>query len=66
MLQFFSVRNKIFYSFNFLFLQSFCPDGGTGRRDGLKHHCLHGLAGSIPARGTMFRQSVRTLLFNKL
>lgn len=29
-----------------------CPDGGIGRRDGLKHHCLHGHAGSTPALGT--------------
>ena len=29
-----------------------CPDGGIGRRVGLKHQCLQGLAGSIPALGT--------------
>lgn len=28
------------------------PDGGTGRRAGLKHQCLHWHAGSSPARGT--------------
>jgi hypothetical protein len=32
----------------------FCRrDGGIGRRDGLKHHCLQGHAGSSPAPGTM-------------
>jgi hypothetical protein len=31
----------------------FCRrDGGIGRRDGLKHHCLQGHAGSSPAPGT--------------
>jgi hypothetical protein len=30
-----------------------CPAGGTGRRAGLKHLCSQGLAGSIPALGTI-------------
>ena len=29
-----------------------CPDGGIGRRAGLKHLCLHWHAGSTPAPGT--------------
>ena len=29
-----------------------CPGGETGKRDGLKHHCSKGLAGSSPAPGT--------------
>ena len=28
------------------------PGGGIGRRVGLKHQCLQGRAGSIPALGT--------------
>ena len=30
-----------------------CPDGGIGRRAGLKHLCLHWHAGSTPALGTV-------------
>ncbi|MBZ4651348.1 MAG: hypothetical protein JG761_148 [Proteiniphilum sp.] len=29
-----------------------CPDGGIGRRAGLKHQWIHFHAGSIPALGT--------------
>ena len=31
------------------------PDGGIGRRVGLKHQCPKGCAGSTPAPGTMKR-----------
>ncbi len=30
-----------------------CPDGGIGRRAGLKHQFLHRSAGSTPALGTL-------------
>ena len=30
-----------------------CPDGGIGRRAGLKHQWIHFHAGSIPALGTV-------------
>ena len=30
-----------------------CPDGGIGRRAGLKHQWIHFHAGSIPALGTI-------------
>ena len=42
--------------FNFASLESdltACPDGGIGRRAGLKHQWLQGCAGSIPAPGTI-------------
>ena len=29
-----------------------CPDGGIGRRAGLKHQYLHGYLGSTPSSGT--------------
>ena len=32
-----------------------CPDGGIGRRVGLKHQWMQVLAGSIPALGTKIR-----------
>ena len=32
-----------------------CPDGGIGRRVGLKHQCPKGCAGSTPAPGTTKR-----------
>ena len=35
-----------------VFLHSQCPDGGIGRRAGLKHQWIHFHAGSIPALGT--------------
>ena len=41
----------------YVFLQSqnksICPDGGIGRRVGLKHQWIHFFAGSIPALGTL-------------
>ena len=33
--------------------KSICPDGGIGRRVGLKHQWINFLAGSIPALGTI-------------
>ena len=33
-------------------LRNRCPDGGIGRRAGLKHQWIHFHAGSIPALGT--------------
>ncbi len=36
-----------------VFLHSQCPDGGIGRRAGLKHQWIHFHAGSIPALGTL-------------
>ncbi len=33
-------------------LRNKCPDGGIGRRAGLKHQWIHFHAGSIPALGT--------------
>ena len=32
-----------------------CPDGGIGRRAGLKHQWIHFHAGSIPALGTRIK-----------
>ena len=40
-----------------------CPDGGIGRRAGLKHQWIHFHAGSTPALGT-FRNANR--LYNRL
>ncbi len=40
----------IFYTFASVFTTS--PDGGIGRRAGLKHQWIHFHAGSIPALGT--------------
>ncbi len=37
------------------FAPSFCPDGGIGRRAGLKHQWINLHAGSIPALGTRWR-----------
>ena len=37
-----------------------CPDGGIGRRAGLKHQWIHFHAGSIPALGT----SIKAKLLN--
>ena len=34
------------------FTQSKCPDGGIGRRVGLKHQWIHFHPGSIPGLGT--------------
>ena len=34
------------------FQKEICPDGGIGRRAGLKHQWIHFHAGSIPALGT--------------
>ena len=41
------MRNKL--------TQSKCPDGGIGRRVGLKHQWIHFHPGSIPGLGTMIR-----------
>ena len=35
-----------------VFFGRLCPDGGIGRRAGLKHQWIHFHAGSIPALGT--------------
>jgi hypothetical protein len=39
------------------------PDGGIGRRNGLKHHRLHWHAGSTPALGTKKRNNHQILRF---
>ena len=39
-----------------------CPDGGIGRRAGLKHQWIHFHAGSIPALGTTKK---RLKMFNR-
>ena len=44
------------------FAPSFCPDGGIGRRAGLKHQWINLHAGSIPALGTS--KSAKQLNFN--
>jgi hypothetical protein len=51
-------------------LSDICPDGGTGRRAGLKNQWEFSLAGSIPAPGTfliiifiLIRQSIGIKLF---
>ena len=54
------ILQRCFYNFAIrkicVFLQSeiksTCPDGGIGRRAGLKHQWIHFHAGSIPAPGT--------------
>ena len=43
------MRNKL--------TQSKCPDGGIGRRVGLKHQLQQCCAGSIPAPGTIQKTS---------
>ena len=45
------VRLKIMSTFATHFKNK-CPDGGIGRRAGLKHQWIHFHAGSIPALGT--------------
>ncbi len=42
-------------------LSTTCPDGGIGRRAGLKHQWIHFHAGSIPALGT---RKEKTLIDN--
>ena len=37
-----------------------CPDGGIGRRAGLKHLWSQGRAGSTPALGTIDRLQIST------
>jgi hypothetical protein len=41
---------------------NFCPDGGIGRRAGLKHQWQQCCAGSIPAPGTEKEMRVRASL----
>ncbi len=41
---------------NYLCTLNNCPDGGIGRRAGLKHQWIHFHAGSIPAPGTVFHR----------
>ncbi len=48
----------------FVFLT--CPDGGIGRRVGLKHQCPQGHAGSTPALGTQRDQDYFRSLFLRL
>ena len=38
-----------------------CPDGGIGRRAGLKHQWIHFHAGSIPALGTRIKAKLLVL-----
>ena len=45
-------RNKKKHYLCNAFLKKECPDGGIGRRAGLKHQWIHFHAGSIPALGT--------------
>jgi hypothetical protein len=45
-----SIKTKVFYIFA---VQLSCPDGGIGRRAGLKHQWQQCCAGSIPAPGTI-------------
>ena len=45
-----SIKTKVFHIFAVLFF--LCPDGGIGRRAGLKHQWQQCCAGSIPAPGT--------------
>jgi hypothetical protein len=54
------------YSKKSLLLHCNCPDGGIGRRAGLKHQWIHFHAGSIPALGTESldnRNIIKALLF---
>ena len=50
------MRNKL--------TQSKCPDGGIGRRVGLKHQWIHFHPGSIPGLGT--RKRLKYLIFRYL
>ena len=50
------MRNKL--------TQSKCPDGGIGRRVGLKHQWIHFHPGSIPGLGTKKERSFTSLLFS--
>lgn len=50
------MRNKL--------TQSKCPDGGIGRRVGLKHQWIHFHPGSIPGLGTKMERSFTSLLFS--
>ena len=44
-------------TFAFAFLQKEkCPDGGIGRRVGLKHQWMQVLVGSIPTLGTNLKR----------
>ena len=56
---FYKKRTQLFFYINYLctFAVAFtqCPDGGIGRRVGLKHQWMQVLAGSIPALGTKIR-----------
>jgi hypothetical protein len=53
----FNEQNRKFLKFkDFYFNIKNCPDGGIGRRAGLKHLCLHWHAGSTPAPGTKQRE----------
>jgi hypothetical protein len=49
-----------------LFKFSSCPDGGTGRRVGLKNQWGNSRAGSIPAPGTVKKLSVIESFFYSL
>lgn len=52
------MRNKL--------TQSKCPDGGIGRRVGLKHQWIHFHPGSIPGLGTQKREQNNLLPFYAL
>jgi hypothetical protein len=41
----------------------FCPDGGTGRRGGLKIHFLQESGGSIPPLGTIRKTQFTEIFF---
>lgn len=49
------MRNKL--------TQSKCPDGGIGRRVGLKHQWIHFHPGSIPGLGTKMERSLLLSFF---
>ena len=58
---FYKKRGKLFFYKNYLCTFALaleqCPDGGIGRRVGLKHQWMQVLAGSIPALGTKSPQN---------
>ncbi len=49
-----------------LSLQAKCPDGGIGRRVGLKHQWTQVRAGSIPAPGTEYKRITGSSLVVRL
>ena len=60
----FMKNNIVDVRLNPIFAAVTSPDGGIGRRAGLKHLCLHGHAGSTPALGTKVKVLVIRGLFH--